>query len=210
MMMKKVLAAALSAVLLAGCGTAAPAPAAETSSPAAASADVSSFKTIGDIFAANPEERERGTTTDTFFYVFELNGTLYRAYADLTKEVSDQLMALDFSDPDYEEKYREIAGPLEIRQFDNLTEMIPSQEELDKWIGKTGKDLKDDGWTEGMGYNLMDMEFYLNKGPFSYAVRFEKDKEYENSDDFDVWATISPLVITGVTYDGIGNGAEIY
>jgi hypothetical protein len=119
-------------------------------------------------------------------------------------------MALEFDDAEYEEKHRAIAAPLEIRQLDNLTEMIPPQEELDKWIGKTGQDLIDDGWTEGFGYNLADMDFYLNKGPFSYVVRFEKDKEYVNSDDFDVFKTIAPLTITSVTYDGIGNGAEIY
>ncbi len=211
-MMKKVFAAAMSVLLLAGCGTgsAPAAPASETSQPAAASADVTSFKTIGDIFAANPEERERGNTEDTYFIVFDLGGTLYRAYADLPKDVFDQLMALEFDDAEYEEKHRAIAAPLEIRQLDNLTEMIPPQEELDKWIGKTGQDLIDDGWTEGFGYNLADMDFYLNKGPFSYVVRFEKDKEYVNSDDFDVFKTIAPLTITSVTYDGIGNGAEIY
>ena len=207
-MFKKVLVCAMSAILLAGCGSAAPAQ--EPAEPASSSADVTSFKTIGDIYAANPNVRESGNTNDTYFCVFELNGNLYRAYADISSDVFDQLMALDFSDSDYDAKQQAILAPLPIRQFDDLTAMIPSQEELDQWIGKTGKDLLDDGWTEGFGYNLEDMDFYLNKGPFSYVVRFEKDKEYQNSDDFDVEAVISPLTIVSVTYDGIGNGAEIF
>ena len=203
-MMKKVMAAAMSVLLLAGCGAKNNAPAnqpAETAQASNASVDVTSFKTIGDIFAANPDERERGNTEDTYFIVFDLNGTLYRAYADLTKDVFDQLMALEFDDPEYEEKHRAIAAPLEIRQFDNLTEKIPSQDELDKLI--------DDGWTEGFGYNLEDMDVYMNHGPFSYVVRFEKDKDYVNTDDFDIIATIKPLKVVSVTYDGIGNGSEI-
>lgn len=196
----------MSVLLLTACGSAA-APASE---PAASSVDVTSFKTMGDIFAANPEERQCGNTTDTFFYVFELDGTAYRAYADLSKEVSDQLFALDIFDEDYDAKKKEIAAPLEIRQFDNLTEMIPPQEELDKWVGKTGQDLLDDGWAEGFGYNLQDMDFFLFKGPFSYKVRFEKDKEYENTDDFDVWETIKPLTIESVTYDGLGSADELF
>lgn len=213
-MKKKLSAIAMTALLLTGCGSSAPnasAPAesAQAASPAAASTDSVSFKTMGDIFAANPEEKERGNTEDTYFLVFELNGTLYRAYADLPTDVFDQLMNLEFDDPDYEKKHHEIAGPLEIRQFDNLTEKIPPQSELDQWVGKTGQDLKDDGWTEGYGFDLTEMNFYLYKGPFCYKVKFKKDKEYENSDDFDVWSTISPLTIESVTYDGIGNGSEI-
>ena len=135
-MMKKVMAAAMSVLLLAGCGAKNNAPAnqpAETAQASNASVDVTSFKTIGDIFAANPDERERGNTEDTYFIVFDLNGTLYRAYADLTKDVSDQLMALEFDDPKYEEKHRAIASALEIRQLDNLTEMIPSARPDKNW-----------------------------------------------------------------------------
>ena len=204
----------MSVLVLTGCGSK---PASTPSQPSdapisagsSASADVSSFKTIGDIYAAGADEKERGNTEKDFFIVFDLNGTIYRAYADLTKDIFDQLMALEFDDPEYEQKYQTISGELPIRQLDNLTDMIPPQAELDKWVGKTGKDLQDDGWTEGYGYNLEDMTFYLYKGPFCYAVTFEADKKYENTDDFDVWATISPLTIKSVKYEGIGNGSEL-
>ena len=211
-MKKKLIAVLTAGLLLAGCGSSTGSTESNTDSgtPAAASsgADVSSFRTMGDIFAQNPDEKERGFTDKDYCYVFELDGVIYRAKGMMTEEQRDQLFDLEFDDPDYEEKYREIAGSIVIEQFDNLTEMIPPQEELDKYVGKTGQDLLDDGWTEGYGYNLDNMEFWLYKGPFAYTVVFESDQKYENTDDFDVWATIAPLTIKSVTYNGLGNASE--
>ena len=211
-MKKKLIAVLTAGLLLSGCGSSAGTQGTgpESGTPAAASsgADPASFKTMGDIYAANPEERERGFMDTDYCYVFELDGTVYRARGTLTEEQRDALFDLQYDDPDYEEKYREISGPIAIEQFDNLTEMIPPQEELDKYVGKTGQNLLDDGWTEGYGYNLDNMEFWLYKGPFAYTVVFESDQKYENTDDFDVWATIAPLTIKSVTYNGLGNASE--
>ena len=211
-MKKKLIAVLATVLLLAGCGskTGNPGNTATSETPAAVSSsvDTTSFKTMSDIFALNPEEKERGFMNTDFCYVFELDGVIYRAKGVLTQEQMDQIFDLEFDDPDYEEKYREITGSIAIKQFDNLTKMIPPQEELDKYVGKTGQDLLDDGWSEGYGYNLDDMEFWLNKGPFAYAVVFESDQKYENTDDFDVWKPIAPLKIKSVTYNGLGNASE--
>jgi len=213
MYMKKKLIAVLTAgLLLVGCGnsTGNSGNSSNSETPAAVSSgvDTASFKTMSDIFALNPEEKERGFMDTDFYYVFELDGVIYRARGILTPEQTDQIFDLEFDDPDYETKYREITGPVVIEQFENLTEMIPPQEELDRYVGKTGQDLLDDGWTEGYGYNLDDMEFWLYKGPFAYNVVFESDQKYENTDDFDVWKTIAPLKIKSVTYKGLGNASE--
>ena len=211
-MKKKLIAVLTTGLLLAGCGnsTGNSGNNSNSATPAAVSSsvDTTSFKTMSDIFALNPEEKERGFMDTSFCYVFELDGVIYRAKGILTQEQIDQIFDLEFDDPDYETKYREIAGPVVIEQFDNLTEMIPPQEELDKYVGKTGQDLLDDGWTEGYGYNLDDMEFWLFKGPFAYNVVFESDQKYENTEDFDVWKTIAPLKIKSVIYKGLGNASE--
>ena len=209
MVIKKLVAVCFSILMLIGCGKSTGTNTSTDDIKENTPIDVSKLKTIGDIYAVEPNVKERGNTENTYFIVFEKNDTVYRAYSDLSKEKFDELMALEFDDPDYEKKHIEIAGPLEIRQLDNLTEKIPTQEELDKLVGKTGKDLFDDGWTEGYGYDLNDMNFYLYKGPFCFEVYFEKDKEYENTDDFDVWETISPLTVKSVNYYGIGNGSEL-
>ena len=144
-MKKKLIAVLTAGLLLSGCGSSAGTQGTgpESGTPAAASsgADPASFKTMGDIYAANPEERERGFMDTDYCYVFELDGTVYRARGTLTEEQRDALFDLQYDDPDYEEKYREISGPIAIEQFDNLTEMIPPQEELDKYVGKTGQNL---------------------------------------------------------------------
>ena len=217
-MKKKIIAVLTAGLLLAGCGNntgstgsaGSTGSTADSGTPAAASsgADVSSFKTMGEIFALHPDEREKGFADKDYCYVFELDGIIYRAKGTLTQEQMDQLFALDYDDPDYDKKYSEIAGPIAIEQLDNLTEMIPPQEELDKYAGKTGQDLLDEGWTEGYGYNLDNMEFFLYKGPFAYTVVFESDQKYENTDDFDVRATIAPLKIKSVPYNGLGNASE--
>ena len=211
MFLKKVMVVCLSALMLVGCGssnnattgnggvTGGNAPSGEVQGKPV---DTSKFKKFGDIYACDPKFRERGNTSTMFYAMFEINGIAYRAEADLPKDVYDQLMALEL-DENFDKNQQKITADLEITKFENLTEMVPPQEELDKWIGKTGKDLQDDGYVEGSGYNLDDMTFYLYKEPFYYAVTFEKDKEYTNSDDFDVWKTIGPLTIKSIKYDGI-------
>ena len=74
-------------------------------------------------------------------------------------------------------------------------------------IGKTGQDLENDGWTTGYGYNLESMEFFLEKGPFAYTVTFASGQTLTNSDDFDVFETIRPLVIKSVECTGLGDAA---
>ncbi len=48
------------------------------------------------------------------------------------------------------------------------------------------------------------MTFYLEYGPFTYAVTFESDSQYENTDDFDVIETIAPLTVSSAEFLGLG------
>ena len=54
---------------------------------------------------------------------------------------------LDFDDPDYDKKENELIAPLTVKVIENLTEGMPTQEEAQQYIGKTGQELMDDGWT---------------------------------------------------------------
>ena len=97
-MKKKLIAVLTAGLLLSGCGSSAGTQGTgpESGTPAAASsgADPASFKTMGDIYAANPEERERGFMDTDYCYVFELDGTVYRARGTLTEEQRDALFDL--------------------------------------------------------------------------------------------------------------------
>lgn len=157
-------------------------------------------KTIGDILAL--PSLGNSTSRNYHVRVFELNGVTYRAVAQLDEAIANAILELDFDDQ-YDQKLNELTAPLAISKIDNVTEAIPSQEELDKYAGKTGQDLLDEGWSYN-SYNLEQMEFGMDHGWFSYLVKF--DGKIENKEDLDVYAAIAPLTIVSVTYEGIGSG----
>ncbi|MBQ1404534.1 MAG: hypothetical protein IIY85_04545, partial [Lachnospiraceae bacterium] len=179
-------------------------------SSAAVSFDPAQVKTMGDVFAAADEDNYQDLYTDTtYIYVFYVGDVCYRASADMPADVSEAVWDIEFDDEDKDQKVRDLISPLEVASLDNLTEQIPAQEELDKLVGKTGQDLFDDGW-DYYYYNLDEMEAGLNHGPFAYIVKFAYDGEpMVNSDDFDFYEAFKDLPITSVTYDGIGDAANM-
>ena len=199
--MKRTLAVLLviliAAVTLTACG----------SSGKGDSAAPGEFKTIGDLIQAeNVEEKQSGYSNNHYVYVYELNGTIYRAVAALTEEASAKLDELDILADDYDAKLAEAISPLVITRVENLSETLPSQEELNKWVGKTGKDLFDAGWM-GSGWNLDEMVFWMNYGAFQYDVVMEGEvKDPDNFGDED----IETLVVKSVTPNGqLGDATEI-
>ena len=157
---------------------------------------------MGDVLAL--PHYEIATGEKYFAYIFEHDNTMYRAVSFITPEIFDQLFDLDFDDPEYNKKYNAIAAPLPIDRMDNLTEMIPAQEELDKYVGKTAGDLIDEGWSYS-SYNLEDMAFDMYHGLFMYTVVL--DGTIENSEELDE-ADIRPLPVKSITWAGIGNGTS--
>ena len=174
---------------------------APTVEPAAAE-ETAGFRTMGDVFVY--ESPNNGCSETKYVYVFEKDGVIYRAVADLPAGVSETIWGLDFFDEKYDEKVREAVAPLPIVQLDNLTERIPAQAELDALIGKTGQELKDEGWTIS-AWQLDDMEFTLDHGPFAYTVFMEGDYTPNENYDFDEDADFGPLKVKSITYCGIGD-----
>ncbi|MBR0541470.1 MAG: hypothetical protein IJK26_04605 [Clostridia bacterium] len=179
----------------------------ETNPSVNSSADINSFKTIGDIINSGIDSIQSANTDRYYIYVFQVGQEYYRAVSNITPEISQSLFDLDFDDKNYDSKLNKIISPLEIDKLENLSDTVIPQEELDKLVGKTGEELINDGWTAGMGYNLETMEFYLNKGAFEYTVVF--DGKLENSDDFDEEEAIKPLVVKSVTLNGIGDATNV-
>lgn len=136
-----------------------------------------------------------------FIYAFEQDGIIYRAVAEITPEISEALFALDFDDPEYAAKVKELVSQQKILRIDNLSETAPSQDELNALVGKTGKELFENGWTNS-GWNLNDMVFQMNHGPYSFSIVFEGN--VENKDDFDE-EDINELVVKSVEYVGVGD-----
>ena len=206
--MKKTIAVLLACLmamsLLTGCG-AGTAPAAASAASGTSEAETPSFQTIGDVLSYE-ENRQYAYDENYYVYVFEKDGTCYRAVAELTAEVSEALNGLDILNENHDEKMAEIVSPLEISRLENLTEQMPSQEELDALVGKTGQELLDDGWTSG-GYNLDEGEFWLNKGAYAYTVTF--NETVEQTEDFDEYEAIGPLTVKSVVCTGIGDATNL-
>ncbi|MBR0091098.1 MAG: hypothetical protein IJP92_05320 [Lachnospiraceae bacterium] len=172
---------------------------------AATVSDVSEIKTLADVFSL--PSYQSAMTEEQYAYVFDLKGNIYRAITDLPKETSDELWAMAAA-LDYEElqvKQTEVLAPLAVSRVENITDLIPTQEELDQYIGKTGADLLHEGWTCN-GCYLDTMEFYMGDGPFFYTVTF--DGQLEMTDDFSEEEAIRDLTITSVTYTGLGDVAD--
>ena len=171
--------------------------------------DPDKVKTMGDAFAYTDDENVNEGFTETHYVcIIDVGGVKYRAVAEMPEDVSEEVWAIDFEDENRTEKQRELVAPLELSTFENLTEQMPGQDELDKkYVGRTGQDLFDEGWVQNY-YNLEDMEAGFDYGPYCYTVRFEYDgPRMENTDDFDFEKEFKGLKIRSLTCDGIGQGA---
>ena len=189
---KTILSTLLAALLLLtcfGCAQSQDAPATSANAQTAPT-----YATVGELLADTKVNHEqRATFLNRYIDAFELNGVYYRAVATLT-----------------DEQEQAILNPIAIDSIENLTEQIPAQAELDKLVGKTGKDLLDEGWSCG-GYNLDDMEFWMSKDPFSYSVIFDSNGDKpENTDDFDAEEAIQSYTVKSVTYQGLGDATNIF
>lgn len=165
--------------------------------------DLDKVTTLGELLGL--PDYGRSFTEDKYVFAFEQDWIFYRAVAELPKDVSDALFALDWDDEKYDEKVNALVSPLKITQIENLTANIPTQAELDKLIGKTAEELFGDGWYCS-GWNLDEMIFYMSHGAYSFNMVLEGPvKSLDDFDDEDV----GPLVVKSVTFNDISDPAYI-
>ena len=172
--------------------------------------DPANVKTLGDvIYLENEQFAQWAYTDDSFVYAFDHDGIAYRAIADLPEDVENAISELEYDDPDRDAKINELIAPLEIRTFENLTDGMPTQEELDELIGKTGGELFEDDWTYWF-YDVEGVKAGLYHDVYSFMVEFDYDGEpMENTDDFDFYEEFKDLTIKSITCDGIGDATNI-
>ena len=162
--------------------------------------DLDTVTTLGELLGLPDIGYE--LTETTYVYAFEQDGNTYRAICDVPEETAQAIFDLDFDDPDYDKKQNELIAPLSVRTIENLTAGIPAQEEADQYIGWTGQELIDDGWSIHF-YNLDEMHFGMNHGIYSYDITFEG--EIKDPENFDEYTDMGGLTVTAITCDGIGN-----
>ncbi len=166
--------------------------------------DLTKFQKLSDLFEY---DFCQSTASDSrYVYVFESDGIYYRALAKLTSEMCDKIWNLDYSATDHIEQEQKLVADLPIEKIENLSELIPTQEELNQWVGKKGSELMDAGWSCFMT-NTEDMTFWLNYGPFMYEVVFEG--EVKDPMNFDEDEDMKNLTVKSVTYMDLGDASDI-
>jgi hypothetical protein len=193
------LALLLMAALLTACGKA-DVPAA---APSSGELDLSTVKTIGDILNSNAEVLQSGSVNDVFIYAFKSGDAVYRAIAEMPQDIMDAYYDLDWSDPDLEAKQNALLAPLEIRKIEDLNEMAMDEADVNAYIGKTGAELLDNGFTVYF-WNLETMEFGMNRGVAAYKVFFDSKVDEEDWDSFSE-EDIRDMTIKEMTFEGVGD-----
>lgn len=181
-----ILAIALTLAFTAGCG----------------SADVSSFKTLGDL----ADIQEEGFVYGNGLYIahYKIKGDYYRVEAALTGEVAAELDTLNWSDENFDADRKIIIEPLEITKITNLNDQLLSQDDLKQWIGKNGSDLVNAGWVPNGPYDDAK-SMAMIYGPFEYKVTFD-NKIPESSDQA---AAIRPLTVKSMELIGLSQGIPL-
>lgn len=168
---------------------------------------VEELKTIGDIMALEASDYSTAVYEDQVVYAFKLGDTYYRAKADISPEDAQAYWDVDYTAEDYEEQEAAIISPLEIREIENLSEQILSEEDCAALVGKTGQELQDAGWTYS-GHDLESMEFWMEYGPFVYTVVFDGEVAEADYETFEDEAGTKDMAVKSVTFsDSLGSRA---
>ena len=189
------------AVIMSGCGS--------TDSESAQAGSVDSLETIGDIIAMAPEELQTAVYDENVVYAFRVDDTYYRAIADISAEDAEKYIAIDFSDSDAEEQQHAIVSPLKIEKMENLSEQIIPQENLDALVGKTGKELVEEGWMYTGTYFLEEMSVEMSNGPFYYSIVFDGELDDSNAEDVDIEKETADMKVKSAAFSMIGDATQV-
>ena len=178
------LALALAACPLAACGAQASDGSSATTSTA--STDSSSWKTLGDLFAAMDGGMYSASYGDTSYVgVVKVGDSYYRVTATIDADTNAKIEAVDWEKGDVEEQIRAALSVLAIESIEDFTADVLTQDQLDALKGKTGKELVDEGFTfqDYFLYNGEQTGATFAKGYIAYGITFEVSTPEESTDD---------------------------
>lgn len=172
-----------------------------------AEVDISSLKTLGDVMAIESEGQSSTWNEEHYVYVTNANGAPLRAVVDLTPEIYSQIEELDFLDEEYDQKLNDIIGGLELVSLDDYSDQVPSQEELDALVGKTGQELLDDGFTFSAlsMYGGDETVAEYEKDLFRYEITFDGTVDGD-ADSFD-GSLVTELPVVSAGFIGLSDEA---
>ena len=170
--------------------------------PAGEPADLT---TLGDALGAESDYYYSVCDSSYYVYVFDNNGVPCRVAAEMTEDLYNALTAIEFTDPDKDQKTMDLIGGLPLILAEDLSAGIPDQAELDELVGKTGQELLDQGF-QVWGYDEEADEYSLVQGDYEYKASFDQKAEAgADGDD-----AIRGLTLKSIVYDGVStNAADI-
>lgn len=129
----------------------------------------------------------------------------YKVELEMDQETCDKLFEIDTFEKEGQKQYREIVESLPGCVITSLNSELPSDDEFDKYIGKTIQDLENDGYERsGNTYNEDGCMFYADGPKYSINIKVDEVISYETIDDYsenDIRAlTIKSIEFSGFSY----------
>ena len=176
---------------------------------AASTVDTSSWKTLGDALAVKTEDVASGWDDKYYIVAFKAGDSLFRVVAKSEEGIQDKTGELDFLADDYNDKLLEIIGGLEIVSVEDLTAEVPTQEQLDAMVGKTGQELIDDGWAFQSYCMTGDAETgaIFTKGSVACNVTFDVKVSSEAADSDESGGKLKDAKVTLAESAGVSDDA---
>ncbi len=171
----------------------------------AGSAVSGELKTMADVFALEVDDETMAVLEDEAVYIYTIDKSITRVEADITEDIYKEADEIPFDDEDRDEKIKDILGPVKITNIDDLSDTMPSDDEVSALEGKTGQELMDDGF---------DFQYYTSdsgevtvtaaKNYGAYMLTFEGSIK----DDDEEWLDkIADMKVTSASYQGVDYSA---
>ncbi len=162
------------------------------------------YATIGDAVKAGDGEGAQTNMAfdeEHFIYVIETPDEAVRLVADVPKDVRAAMDEVDIADEDFEAKIFEIVSPLPVTEEEDLKAGIPTQEELDAYVGKTGQELLDEGF-EASGYveDEQNIDFFMVKGLYEYRFTAAEHKTVDGEETEEL---VKGLTVEKAAYEAL-------
>jgi len=157
-------------------------------------------KTLSDVYGLETEDFMEAYDQDYYACYYTIEGTTYRAEADMPEGLYDQIDAISFDDETRDDQIKELLGPVEVKGVEDVTALMPSEDDVNALVGKTGKELMDDGYefsyfAENDGYTSVS----ATKGYVAYL--FDMDGVIKDGDE--AWKTkAAKMKVTGAYASG--------
>lgn len=141
-----------------------------------------------DIKAYFDQGYEVGMTTssgDKWSGILQKDNSYVKISSAITKQQQEAFNELDFSDADYAKKEQALITSLVDATIEDLSSQVPSQDELDTYVGKTLGEMEEAGW-ENIGTLADDDEYVVTlDGPvYQINVTVSDDVDLSNLDNY--------------------------